>query len=53
MAKKWDGPKTESTEKRGQEIREDGVVEGKAVPAMVVGGCIALGALVTLLVIIF
>ncbi len=50
MPKKWDGPTTESLRKRNREVREDGVVKGKAVPAMVTGGCVFLGILVLLLV---
>jgi len=50
MPKKWEGPQTPSTKKRRQKVRKDGVVEGKAVPAMVFGGCMLLAGIVILLV---
>ena len=55
MTKKWDdedNPTTDSLEKRDREVREDGVVEGKAWPALVFGAC-GLGIGVTVLAYFF
>jgi len=53
MTEKWEGPQTESTEKRGQEVGEDGVVVGIAWTGIVAGACGVIAAIVTLLVYFF
>ena len=52
MTEKWEGPTTESLEKRGREVREDGVVEGKDWNTIVAGVCGA-GIILTMLLVHF
>ena len=49
MTKKWEGP-TESLEKRGLEVDENGVVEGISWIGIVAGACGVGAALIGLIV---
>jgi len=58
MTKKWgndngDGPTTESLKRRDREVNENGVVEGKAWPAIVAGACFVGAGLVVLIMYFF
>ncbi len=50
MTKKWEGPTTDSLEKRGRKVDESGVVEGMAWIGIVAGACGVGAALIGLVV---
>ena len=55
MTKKWDdedNPTTDSIERRDREVREDGVVKGKAWPAIAFGAC-GLGIIIVTVLVYF
>jgi len=49
MTEKWEGTKTESLKRRDREVSENGVVEGKAWPAIMAGTCFIGAGLIVLI----